>query len=83
MENWAEEMTMFFKVSGEEKRIEDFKPADEIKRLQNINAELLEALKLSRQYLSKMIADGVNTVLLPQTALDRINKAISRAERKE
>jgi len=85
-----EELADFLKLTEGEKKIAPFADmaaveaaANEIERLQNINAELLEALKLSRQYLSKMVADDVQTVLSPQTALNRINKAIGKSEGRE
>ncbi len=62
---------------------EKFDWMKECKRLEEINTELLKACKLSRLYLSKMVADNVQTVLSPQTALDRINKAIEKVEGRE
>jgi len=84
MENWQEEMTMFFKVSGEEKRIEDFKPADESERLQNINAKLLEACKA---LISNAVWDGkvrehgsANKYTIHQAVIEATMRAIDRAE---
>ena len=96
MENWQEEMTMFFKVSGEEKRIEDFKPADEIERLQNINAKLLEEHKHWAKIQGRIIVEGLQgdfkyLRVIAQTArIEYINgepylksEAIEKAERRD
>lgn len=61
----------------------DLANAQFIVRACNAHEELLEALKLSRKYVAKMVADDVQTVLHPQVALDRLEQAIAKAEGKE
>jgi len=79
-DNWRFEALARGRIAGQEKEtrvsrntpfIEDFKPAEEIERLQNINADLLEVCKLAVTYLE----DGA-----PKTALKRLEGAISKAE---
>ncbi len=41
--------------------------------------ELLEACKLAAKYVAKMVADDIQTAMPPQTALDRIEQAITNA----
>ena len=41
--------------------------------------DLLEACKIARKYVAKMVADEVNTVVPPSHALKIIDQAIERA----
>ena len=84
MENWQEELAGFFKLTGGEKRIEDFKPADEIERLQKINAELLEVCKA---LISNAVWDGktrehgaANEYTVHRAVIEATQRAIMKAE---
>ena len=89
-ENWTEEMTMFFKVSGEEKRADMAAveaAADEIERLQNINAKLLEACKA---LISNAVWDGktrehgsANEYTVHRAVIEATIRAVEKAEREE
>jgi hypothetical protein len=50
----------------------------EIRRLREVNAELLEALKHCRQKMAHMIAHG--EWYTPETAIDLADTAIAKAE---
>ena len=43
--------------------------------------DLLEVCKLARKYIAKMVADNVQTAVPPSVALEKIEQAITKAER--
>ena len=80
MENWQEELAGFFKLTGGDiPHIEDFKPAEEIERLQNINAELLKMCKGALAALSQAKTYPADI----EAAKSFLALAISKTERSE
>jgi hypothetical protein len=59
--------------------IEDFKPAEEIERLQNINADLLEACKIG----ADLWHDGSTGLTCDNSEICPFCKAIAKAEGRE
>lgn len=44
--------------------------------------EMYQALKFAMPYIAKMVADNVNTAIPPKQALERVEKALAKAEGK-
>lgn len=84
-DNWRFEALARAKIIRQEeeakamKHIEDFKPAEEIERLQNINADLLEACKMIVELLDYMTTTQYSAGY-DKPARIILNQAITKAE---